>query len=71
MIKDCELKLKSYSAVLIILLGLAAASFVAMRILNSPVFERIALAFIIFSIIIAITWALRKLNKPDSAKPEN
>ena len=65
-----ELKIKSYSAIMIILLGLSGASFIAMRVLNSPFLERIAIALAIFSLIVGLTWALRKLNKPDSAKPE-
>lgn len=64
------MKLKSYSAVIIILLGLAGASFVAMKLLNSPFLERIGIALLIFIIVVVITWALRKLNKPD-AKPED
>ena len=55
---------------IIILLGLAGASFVAMQVLHSPFLERIGIAFLIFIIVVVITWALRKLNKPD-AKPED
>jgi hypothetical protein len=64
------LKLKSYSAVILILFGLAGASFVAMQVLHSPFLERVGIALLIFSLIVGITWALRKLNKPD-AKPED
>jgi hypothetical protein len=65
------LKLKSYSAVLIILLSLSGVSFIAMRVLNSPFLERIGIALAIFALIVALTWALRKLNKPDSEKPKD
>ncbi|MDE1769526.1 MAG: hypothetical protein KGI28_03095 [Thaumarchaeota archaeon] len=64
------MKLKSYTAVIIILLGLSGASFVAMYVLQSPFLEHIGIALLIFIVIVAITWALRKLNKPD-AKPED
>jgi hypothetical protein len=65
------LKIKSYSAILIILLSLSGASFIAMLVLNSPFLEHIGIAIAIFALIVALTWALRKLNKPDSEKPED
>ena len=65
------MKIKSYSAIILILLSLSGVSFIAMFVLNSPFLERIGIALAIFSLIVALTWALRKLNKPDSAKTED